>query len=156
MDIDIHTAQFDSLPPNDPANPLIYEGLNYTTFLVSSKGGNDVYHLAANNHLSADASANPKIITMIPPFLGFNLYSISLSCGETAMPNNCTVSMFGTGNTASGAESTITLPEGSMQSFGLGGQQWSSLTQIQFTSFSGGQPVELNIGSVQYALTKSC
>ena len=154
--------QFSELPPI-PSIPLIFQGLNYTTFTpLTLTNPNTTSPHPPPIHLLAPAVSQPKQIALAPGSLSFSLASLTLSCGDTPseVTTNCTLQMFGNGaaatgsGTATGISRYVEVGPG-MQTVQME-QGWEGLSKVSIAAQVGGTQTGLMLAEVVYEFVSAC
>ena len=146
--------QYDNLKPSSPNAPLLYLGLNYTSFTLSE---------SKPYHLITEPAATPKAIAVAAPFLSFGLNSISVSCGDNPPPGNCSVHIAALGAPSTDTDSAATT--GMLRTVFLEGnaaqkvwfdETWIGLSQVNFTAEIGGQEMAFGVDELCYEIVSAC
>ncbi|KAL2045696.1 hypothetical protein N7G274_002126 [Stereocaulon virgatum] len=148
------TAKYDNLHSSSPNTPLLYLGLNYTSFTLSK---------SKSSQIIAEPAATPKAITVAAPFLSFGLNSISISCGDNLSPGNCSVHITALGAPSIGTNSapttamlrTILLEGNAAQKVWFDGT-WIGLSQVNFTAEKGGKAMAVGVSELCYEIISAC
>jgi len=145
--------QYADVNPGSDFGPLIYFGLNYTTFFLTA--------YPSPNHLATAPESDPKSIAVASPHLSFTLYTLSLFCASSSpIIGNCTIVMYGLGN--SGPEHSET---GSVRTIILSGdaernltfaKNWSDLSEVTFKAEYGNVTVGVGLRAAEYEVTSRC
>lgn len=146
--------QYDNLEPSSPNAPLLYLGLNYTSFTLSE---------SKPNHLMAEPAATPKAIAVAAPFLSFGLNSMSVSCGDNPPPGSCSVHIAALGAPSTETDSAATagmlrtvLLEGNAAQKVYFDETWIGLSQVNFTAEIGGQEMAVGVDELCYEIVSAC
>lgn len=144
--------------------PLVFQGLNYTTFTPSTViTPNNTSPLPPPTHLLARAASEPKLIALAPGSLSFSLTSLTLSCGDTPseVTTNCTLQMFGIGAAAKGSGGAAGISRFVEVAPGMRSVQmeqgWEGLSKVSIVpKVEGTQTTGLVLAEVAYELVSAC